>query len=114
MKMKLKTKSKKPLTNKDVLNQLKGVIDPELGFNIVDLGLIYGVKVIPLGSGIKVKVTMTLTSPGCPLAPIIHGEVERVMMELPQVQDVELELVWDPPWTMEMMSKEIKLTMGVI
>lgn len=110
------SKSKKAVTEGDVLRQLKTVIDPELGINIVDLGLIYGVRVLcrpkSASPSFIVRVKMTLTSPGCPLAPLIHKMVEGALMKLPQVEDVKLEIVWDPPWSIERVSKETRLMFG--
>ncbi|KKT73464.1 MAG: methyltransferase protein [Microgenomates group bacterium GW2011_GWA2_44_7] len=109
------TKRMKKITKKVILKQLKNVVDPELGVDIVSLGLVYDVissKPKSSPSSCLVKVIMTLTSPGCPLAPIIHEQVENALMELKGVDDVEVEIVWDPPWNMEMASKETKLLLG--
>ena len=73
---------------------LKTVIDPELNMNVVDLGLIYGIDL----QGEKVNVTYTLTSPGCPLGPIIKGQINTALGRLPWVKEIHSELVWDPPW----------------
>lgn len=89
---------------------LKGVIDPELNLNIVDLGLVYGVAV----NGGSVKVTYTLTSPGCPLGPVIKGQVQAVLSKLPWVQEAQTNLVWQPPWDPKTMaSEEIKTELGI-
>ena len=88
---------------------LKKVIDPELGVSIVDLGLIYDVKV----NRTKIKVIMTLTTPGCPLAPVIDKLVREAIKPLGEYE-VELELVWEPAWTKEMMSEEAKLKLGMV
>lgn len=101
------------MTKNKIIKQLKEVIDPELGFNIVDLGLVYDAKVKPLGKGVKVIVVMTLTSPGCPLASVIHEGVEKAVMKLKEVEDVELELVWDPPWSIEKASREVRIVFGM-
>lgn len=105
---------KKVVTKADVTKQLKEVVDPELGVNIVDLGLIYGVEIknSETDKGAVVHVRMTLTSPGCPLAPIIHEEVEKALMKIKGVDDVELEIVWDPPWSLDKVSEETKLLFG--
>lgn len=94
---------------KQVEDALRSVIDPELGINIVDLGLIYGVDV----SEGEVKVRMTLTSPGCPLAPIIDQMVRGAVSEVEGVKGVQLDLVWDPPWIPEMMSEEVRVELGM-
>ncbi len=89
---------------------LKGVIDPELNMNVVDLGLIYGVDV----SAGTVKVTYTLTSPGCPLGPVIKGQIQGVLTKLPWVKEIQPELVWSPPWDPQTMaSEEAKTELGI-
>jgi len=91
--------------------QLLGEIpDPELNISLVDLGLIYKVKV---KEG-KAKVTMTLTTIGCPLFGVIQKTVEEKLSEIKEVQNVEVELTFDPPWTMDKMSEEAKLKLGLI
>ena len=87
------------LTEAEVLEMLRQVIDPELGQNIVDLGLIYSVAI----AGPKVSVTMTLTTPGCPMHESICAGVHNALLCLPGVDDAEVELVWDPPWHPSMM-----------
>lgn len=90
-----------------VMRLLSEVIDPELGVNVVDLGLIYGV--VEDGDGVEVR--MTLTTPGCPLAPYFQEQVEGVVAE-GLGQPVRLTFVFDPPWTPEMMSDEVRATLG--
>lgn len=97
------------LKDQDVFNALKGVIDPELGINVVDLGLVYGVEI----NEEAVRVEMTLTSPGCPLAGLIDQMVKSAVGKLEGVERVELELVWDPPWIPAMMSEEVREEFGV-
>ena len=94
----------------DVLNALREVYDPELPFNVVDLGLIYGVEV----NGSKVKVKMTLTAIGCPLGGYLLDMVEEVIKEkVPGVEEVEVELVFDPPWTPDRMNPEVRRLLGL-
>jgi len=88
---------------------LRGVIDPELGVSIVDLGLVYDVR---YEDGVA-EVEMTLTSPGCPLAPIIDKKVRESVEGISEINDLTIELVWDPPWTKEMMSDELKAEFGL-
>jgi metal-sulfur cluster biosynthetic enzyme len=88
---------------------LKGVIDPELGVSIVDLGLIYDVRY----EGGVAEVEMTLTSPGCPLAPIIDKKVREAVSEVSEVKKITVELVWDPPWSKDLLSDELKAEFGV-
>lgn len=96
------------MDEKDVLKALKKCYDPELGISVVDLGLIYDVKV----SGKSVHVKMTLTTPGCPLHAFIVEDVRKRVKGLKGVEDVEVELVWDPPWTPARMTKEAKKKLG--
>src|SRR3989344_4444245 len=91
-----------------VRNSLRKVLDQELHINIVDLGLVYDVR----EEGGVAEVEMTLTSPGCPLASVIDKDVKEVVMKIPGIKKVTLELVWDPPWTSEMMSDEAKAELG--
>jgi nitrogen fixation NifU-like protein len=92
-----------------VLDALRTVHDPEIPVNIYDLGLIYGLTVKPSGT---VAVTMTLTSPGCPVAWAITREVETKVRAIPGITDVKVDLVWDPPWTRDMMTESAKLQLG--
>ncbi|MEM0087583.1 MAG: metal-sulfur cluster assembly factor [Thermofilum sp.] len=94
----------------EVINALREVYDPELPFNVVDLGLVYGVEV----NGSKVKVRMTLTAIGCPLASYLIDMVEEVIKEkVPGVEEVEVELVFDPPWTPDRMAPEVRRLLGL-
>ena len=87
---------------------LEEVIDPELGINIVDLGLVYEVRE---DEG-KASIEMTLTSPGCPLAGVIDRMVREEVLSVEGVKEVDLQLVWDPPWTPEHMSEEARVELG--
>jgi len=95
-------------TKEEVVDALRQVEDPELGMDIVDLGLMYEVE---LDNG-KVKVVHTLTSMGCPVGPMIQQQIDDVVRALPGVEDVEVELTWDPPWTPEKMSEDAKFILG--
>ncbi len=95
-------------TKDDVIEALRGVEDPELGMDIVDLGLLYDVEI----EGSKVKVIHSLTSLGCPAGPMIQEDIQRVASEVPGVDDVEIELTWDPPWTPDRMSDDAKFILG--
>ncbi len=88
---------------------LKGVTDPELGINIVDLGLIYDVRE---EAGV-VEIEMTLTSPGCPLAGVIDDKIRECLKGFKGIKDLTIEIVWDPPWTQEMISDEAKAELGL-
>jgi metal-sulfur cluster biosynthetic enzyme len=95
-------------TRDEVIEALRQVEDPELGMDIVDLGLLYDVEV----EGPRVKVTHSLTSMGCPVGPLIQEDIDRVTRELPGVEDVDVELTWDPPWTPDKMSDDAKFILG--
>ncbi len=97
-------------TAEDARESLKNVYDPEIGINIVDLGLVYDVDVAETGD---VLVTMTLTSLGCPLGPVIVQEVTGALKDLPGINDVDVKLVWSPPWSPEAMSEEAKDELGI-
>jgi metal-sulfur cluster biosynthetic enzyme len=92
----------------EVLEALHQVEDPELGMDIVDLGLLYDVDV----EGAKVKVTYSLTSMGCPAGEMIQEDIDRVVRELPGVEEVESELTFEPPWTPDRMSEDAKFILG--
>jgi len=94
-----------------VIAALKEIYDPEIPVNIYDLGLIYGVDVTDDGHTV---VTMTLTTPHCPVAESMPGEVELRVGAVPGVGDVEVNLVWDPPWDPQKMSDEAKLELGML
>ena len=94
-----------------VVAALKEIFDPEIPVNIYDLGLIYGVDVSDDGA---VAITMTLTTPHCPVAESMPGEVELRVSAVPGVRDAEVNLVWDPPWDMAKMSDEAKLELGML
>ena len=99
-------------SEEEIRAALKTVIDPELNLNIVDLGLVYGIAE-DKGKGL-VKVTYTLTSPGCPLGPVIKGQIQSALARLPFVKEVHPELVWKPPWDPKTMaSEEVKTELGI-
>lgn len=95
------------------MERLKTVMDPELHVDIVSLGLIYDVILIKTGTGLLVRVEMTLTTPGCPLAPVIDRMVRETLTPL-GVDTVEVDLIWDPPWTKDFMSEEARLKLGIL
>jgi len=96
------------VTVEDVEDALSNVIDPELGLDFVELGLIYGVDV----DGGHVHVTFTLTSPGCPIGPQVSEQIEEFVGELDEVEDVTSSMVFDPPWTPDKMSEDAKFALG--
>ncbi|SMF90691.1 Metal-sulfur cluster biosynthetic enzyme [Paenibacillus uliginis N3/975] len=91
-----------------IVNRLREVYDPELGINIVDLGLVYEVRDVQE----EVYVAMTLTTPGCPMHDMIVSGVKSALSDLPNVADVHVQVVWEPQWTPEMMSDEAKAELG--
>lgn len=100
-------------TEDDVRERLKAVYDPEIGINVVDLGLIYGIDLEERDGKTDVLITMTLTSMGCPLGPILMEEVNQALSDLPNLGEVDVNLVWSPPWTPDMMSEEAKDELGI-
>jgi metal-sulfur cluster biosynthetic enzyme len=98
-----------PLSEEQVKMALRRVKDPELNLNIVDLGLIYGVRV----DGSKVSVDMSLTSPGCPSGPEIMTGAEEALRSIPGVEDVQVNLVWTPFWTPDRIEPRIRAYLGI-
>jgi metal-sulfur cluster biosynthetic enzyme len=96
-----------PVEKDSVMTALREVIDPELGVNIVDLGLVYSVDVAADG---RVKVRMTLSSPACPLANAILSWAHRALAAVPGVTDAAIELVWEPRWTPDMAAEHLRGT----
>lgn len=94
----------------EIIKMLKTVYDPEIPVNIYDLGLVYHIDIQPEG---VVRIEMTLTAPGCPVAQTFPGTVEAYVMNVSGVSDVKVELVWDPPWEKERMSEEARLSLGM-
>ena len=97
------------VTVDDVEAALANVIDPELGLDFVELGLIYGVEIVGDGA---VHVTFSLTSPGCPIGPQVAEQIDEFVSELDGVTDVSSELTFTPPWTPERMSEDAKFALG--
>lgn len=89
---------------------LENVIDPELGIDIVNLGLVYNAELVDMGVA---KITMTLTSMGCPMGPQIVANIEQELMELPEVKDTQVDIIWNPPWSRDHMSRYAKIALGV-
>ena len=98
-----------PINEEAILETLRQVIDPELDCNIVDLGLVYSIAI----AGGKVRVVMTLTTPGCPMHESICQGVQNTLLNLDAVDDAEVELVWEPAWDPSMMSAAGRATTGV-
>ena len=98
-----------PVSKEDVMKALSKVIDPEIGVNIVDLGLVYGIEV----EGNTVKVKMTLTTPMCPLGPMIVDNARKEVEQLEGVDKAEVEVVFDPPWSIERIKPEVRERLGL-
>ncbi len=98
------------VTKEEILEQLKQVSDPEIGMDIVNLGLVYDIEI----NNDRVYIKMTMTAPTCPVTPWILSEAQRVVENLENVEAADVELVWDPPWNPSMMTDEAKeaLNMG--
>ncbi len=92
------------VTKEEVLDVLKTVSDPEIGVDIVNLGLVYNLEI----DGDVVNVRMTMTTPACPVTDWILAEVQRRIEEIPGVKEANIELVWDPPWNVDMISDEAR------
>jgi probable FeS assembly SUF system protein SufT len=109
----------KPVTSelleKQIWDQLKTCYDPEIPVNIVDLGLIYDCHLLPLSeSSYKAEVKMTLTAPGCGMGPVLAQDVQNKLISLEGVDDVNVELVWEPQWNQSMMTEAAKLQLGLL
>ena len=92
-----------------IIDEIRKIYDPELPVNIYELGLIYDIQV----RGRKAKIKMTLTTPNCPVAESLPKEVKEGPMQVEEIDDVDLQLVWDPPWTKDMMSDAAKLELNL-
>jgi len=95
-------------TKGEVLDALSRVIDPEIGLNIVDIGLVYRVEV----DDEHVEVDFTLTSPGCPLADTIIADIRKEVTEATGIDDIQANIVWNPPWSLDFMSEDARLQLG--
>lgn len=102
---------RRSLLENEVIEQIRTVYDPEIPVNVFDLGLIYAVDV---QDDLSVDIKMTLTSPACPVAGTLPGEVEAAAAQTPGVKEVRLELVWDPPFTVDRIPDHIRLELGLL
>ena len=100
----------------EIWNQLKTCYDPEIPVNIVDLGLIYDCAIEPMESadGKRIDVKMTLTAPGCGMGPMIQQDVQNKLMCIEDVEEANVELVWDPQWNQGMMTEAAQLQLGLM
>lgn len=95
------------ITINEVLDAVKGCVDPEMGISIVDLGLLFNIRIDEKNN---VRIDMTMTSPMCPVTSVILADAQLRVKSIPDVGEVEIDLLWDPMWNPEMMSDEIKLS----
>jgi probable FeS assembly SUF system protein SufT len=103
-----------PLDDQTIWNVLRTCYDPEIPVNIVDLGLVYDMRIEPLPTGqSKVAVKMTLTAPGCGMGPSIAGDAQQKLLEIPGVGGASVEIVWDPPWHHSMISPAGRSLLGI-
>ena len=98
----------------EVWQQLRGVYDPEIPVNIVDLGLVYDCRIERVEDKNKAVIKMTLTAPGCGMGPTIAADAQSRIMTIEDMDDAAVELVWDPPWNQSMISEEGKMKLGMI
>jgi probable FeS assembly SUF system protein SufT len=103
-----------PADEKEVWEMLKTCYDPEIPVNIVDLGLVYDVKILPLPSGrSRVEVKMTLTAMGCGMGPAIAAQARERLLTVPGVEEADVQIVWDPPWNQSMITEAGKKRLGI-
>ena len=115
VKLNSSSENTEPATEENVRENLKTVFDPEIPVNVVDLGLIYKIVIENTDDRGRVAfVDLTLTAPGCGMGPVIAEDVKGKVLELPGIDDAEVEIVWDPPWSQDMMSEEGKMELGLI
>jgi probable FeS assembly SUF system protein SufT len=101
--------------DEQVFAQLRTCYDPEIPVNIVDLGLVYDIQILPLpAGGNRVEIKMTLTAPGCGMGPVLQQDVETKVSGIPGVKEAAVFLVWDPPWNRDMLSEAAKLQLGMM
>ena len=104
-------KSELDRLSNEIINVISGIYDPEIPVNIYELGLIYDVEISDL---FDVNITMTLTSPNCPVAETLPKEVEEKVKSVGKIKNVAVEITFEPPWTKDMMSEEAKLELGML
>ena len=105
----------KPADEEQIRDNLRTVFDPEIPVNVVDLGLIYKIQIEKTDDRGRIAfIDLTLTAPGCGMGPVIAEDVKGKALELPGIDDAEVEIVWDPPWNQDMMSEEGKMELGLI
>lgn len=105
------TETSSSALEQQIVEAIRTVYDPEIPVNVYDLGLIYD---IDIDENNKAHVRMTLTAPACPVAGILPGQVETAVKNVDGIEDAQVELVWDPPWSQECMSEEAQLALGLL
>ena len=103
------------VVEQDVWNQLKTCYDPEIPVNIVDLGLVYTCQITPVEKkdAYRADVKMTLTAPGCGMGPTLAEDVRKKLVSIAEIEEANVELVWDPPWSQSMLSEAARLKLGI-
>jgi probable FeS assembly SUF system protein SufT len=105
--------SPQDFSEKLVWDQLRTVYDPEIPVNVVDLGLIYGCEITPVAEGNRIDIKMTMTAPGCGMSDVLKADIQRKLSNLPTVKDLNVEVVFDPPWHPGRMSEAARLQLGL-
>jgi probable FeS assembly SUF system protein SufT len=100
-------------SEKLVWDKLKTVYDPEIPVNVVDLGLIYDCQIVPVAEGNKIDIKMTMTAPGCGMADVLKSDIQRKISDLPTVKELNVEVVFEPPWHPGKMSEAARLQLGL-
>jgi probable FeS assembly SUF system protein SufT len=113
LKEKEETEDQGPFSEEKVWDAMRGCYDPEIPVNIVDLGLIYDLRVEEGNDGKQIFVKMTLTAQGCGMGPVIADDAKQRILRLPSVESAEVDIVWDPPWNPRMISEEGKKVLGL-
>lgn len=107
--------SPNPLEQKVIDEALKKCFDPEIPVNIVDLGLVYSCNLAPLPEGgNRIDVKFTLTAPGCGMGDVLREDIKGKLLSVPEIKDADVEVVFDPPWSLQMMSDAAKLQLGMM
>jgi probable FeS assembly SUF system protein SufT len=100
-------------SEKLVWDQLRTVYDPEIPVNVVDLGLIYSCQIAPAAEGNKIEIKMTMTAPGCGMSDVLKADIQRKLSSLPSVKEINVEVVFDPPWDPSKMTEGARLQLGL-
>lgn len=107
------TEQKQEFSEKLIWDQLRTVYDPEIPVNVVDLGLIYECKITPVDGGNQIDIKMTMTAPGCGMADVLKTDIQRRLSALPSVKQLQVEVVFDPPWNPARMTEAARLQLGL-